>query len=135
MSNGMENLFGAEFDAPPESPCVENQCAENSCATPTQGKGKKKSSKDVASGKTSTVERLTDDTVLDVRQFRVKIYNEVYDYAAPEDQEKVTIGDIRQWLVTQGYSELTKERATFVWAKPEEGEKFLVAGVKFEKMG
>jgi hypothetical protein len=129
MSNGMENLFGAEFDAPPESPCAENQCAENSCAT--QRKGKKKGKEATK----STVERLTDETVLDLRELKVKIYNETYDYVAPEDQEKITIGDIRQWLVTQGYSELTKERATFTWVKPEEGEKFLVAGVKFEKMG
>ncbi len=131
MSNGMENLFGAEFDAPTESPCAENQCAENSCAT----KGKSKKGSKGNASKTPSIDRLSEDTVLDLRQFPVKIYNEVYNYVAPEDQEKVTIGDIRQWLVTQGYSELTKERATFTWVKPEEGEKFLVAGVKFEKMG
>lgn len=135
MNIAMENLFGEEFETPAENPCAENQSTKNSCSAATQGKGKKKGVKNNSTSSSSTVEKLTDDTVVDLRQVRVKIYNEVYDYVAPEELEKVTIGDIRQWLVTQGYTELTKERAVFVWVKPENGEKFLVAGVKFEKMG
>lgn len=120
----MVNLFGAEYEAPPA-------CSENACAT-KQVKAGKKESKGTSTGKS---EKLTDDTELDIRKFQVKIYNEVYDYVAPADKEKVTISDVRQWLVSQGYTELTKDRAAFTWVTPDEGAKMLVAGVKFEKMG
>ncbi|WP_054697687.1 hypothetical protein [Syntrophomonas palmitatica] len=124
--DGMVNLFGDEF--------TENGCEQNACAAekPAKAKGKKSST---SGGTTTITPKLTDDSALEVRSCRVKIYNEFYDYVVPEDKETPTIGDVRQWLVGQGYTELTKDRATFVWVTPEEGEKFLVAGVKFEKQG
>lgn len=117
----MTNLFGEEFEAAPA-------CAENSCAEKPQKKGKKGAAP-------ATVTKITDDTVIEQREVTVKVYNETFTYTAPEDQEIVTIGDIRQWLVAQGFTELTKERSSFVWAEPEGAEKILVAGVKFEKQG
>lgn len=117
----MENLFGADYEEP-----------QNGCEAPAPKvqKGKK------GSTSTSTKSKMDDETPLETRQLQVKIYSDFYMYEAPEDLEKPTIGDVRKWLVAQGFSELTKERAQFAWIKPDgETEKYLYAGVKFEKQG
>lgn len=118
----MENLFGAEFAEP-------NNC----CAAPTNKKSKQK--KPTATIAT-TAAKMSEDTPLEVHQMQVKVYNDFFLYEAPEELEIPKVGDVRKWLVAQGFSELTAERAQFVWIKPDdEADRYLYAGVKFEKQG
>lgn len=118
----MDNLFGSEFDHD-----------ENGCATtnPVIKKSKK-------TGTTTApaTPKMGEDTPLEARLVQVKVYNDFYHYEAPEDLETPKVGDVRKWLVARGFSELTVERAQFVWIKTDDiAEKFLFAGVKFEKQG
>ncbi|NLN47517.1 MAG: hypothetical protein GX154_00120 [Clostridiales bacterium] len=110
----MTNLFGEEY---------ENTCTEGCAETPKKGKVKGTPAK-----------KTGDETPLEMREVRVKIYNDFFTYIAPEEVENPTFGDVRKYLVAQGYSELSADRTQFMWV--EEGdEKFLVTGIKFEKMG
>lgn len=129
MTTENASLFPG-FDTPPENSCAENACAQ------TQNKKGGKSGK-TTTAKTPTTPKLALTTELETRSFRVKMYQDFYNFEAPEDKEKPTIDDVRLWLVAQGFSELTEERAQFVWIEPKgDGEeKYLYAGVKFEKQG
>lgn len=122
----MDNLFGAEYS--------DNNCAAE-CAAETPKKGKGKANKGTT---TPAKPKMNDDTELGMREISVKVYNDYYTYIAPPELETPTLGDVRKFLVAQGYNELSVDRTQFMWANEDAEnaeEKFLVAGVKFEKQG
>ncbi len=116
----MDNLFGAEYDAPKEE-----KCAAKCAATP---KGKK-----------TVAAKSKLDEELPARNIQVKMYNDFYPYAAPENIEKPTLEHVRKWMVEQhGFTELTNpDRSGLMIVTPtEEGQDpYIYCGVKFEKQG
>lgn len=122
IANDNIDLFGGEFSEPAE---------ENCCATETPAKAKK-------GGKGTKVEKKEPfSEKLPARTIKVKMYNDFYEYSAPDDIQDPTLEDVRKWMIREnGYTELNDDKmAGVTLITPDEGEPFVYCGVAFQKKG
>lgn len=140
MAEMMTNLFGS-FGEAPENPCS-CECEESSSKTSKFSKSKSKNKNKKNTTKTKTAaERAIEkrqETKVPVAGINVKYCGQTFFFPGTNGETEPTLEEVRQYMSqTEGFTELTAEKAILEIMKPDNKEEadFVYCTVRAEKMG